>query len=116
MDDVMLRGGAQPRAPVARVVRVRARGGGGEAAGGGEGAEAVVELALAVVAAELVVADVAFARELGGRDRLVPDADRAGDVAGAVELSRRERRRDGGQSQRPLAERPRRERRDERGV
>ena len=78
-----------------------------------ERCELVVELRLAVVAAVATVRPVALALELGGRDRLVPDADRARDVARAVELARRERGRHRGHGERPVAERACGERRDE---
>src|SRR5581483_5127381 len=65
------------------VVRVRARQNGCVAAASSEICESVVQLALAVVAAIGAVAAVAVARELGRRDRLVADADRLGDPAGA---------------------------------
>ena len=67
--------------------------------------EAVVELTLAVVAAELVVPDVAGARELVRRDRLVADADRGGDGTGAVELTGGKRVRHGGHSEGAIAAR-----------
>ena len=78
--------------------------------------ELVVELRLAVVAAVATVRPVPLALELGGRDRLVADADRARDVARTVELARRERGRDRRNGKRPAAESACGERGDERRV
>ena len=116
MDHAVLGRRGEPRAPVADVVRVRAGEDGRKSAPLGERRELVVELRLAVVAAVAAVRAVALALELGGRDRLVCDADRAGDVTRTVELTRRERGRHGRHGERSLPERAHGERGDERRV
>ena len=104
MDDRVLGGGVQPGSPVAEVVGVRSRQHRGIASARGERTEPVVELRLAVVAAVAVVRPISLALQLGGRDGLVANADGAGDLLRAVELARRQRRRDRRHCQGPSAE------------
>src|SRR5437764_1791387 len=96
MADAVLGGGAQSRARVSDVLGIRSREHGAVASSGSEGGQPVIQLGLAVVTAVAVVRAVSLALQLGGRDRVVADADRACDVAGAVEPAGRQRRRDGG--------------------
>jgi hypothetical protein len=92
MDNAVLGRGPQPGSPVTEIVGVRSREHGGIPSPRCERRQTVVELRFAVVAAVAVVLPVALAFELCGRDRLVPDTDRAGDVTRSHELSGRERR------------------------
>ena len=92
MPDGVLGGCTQARAPVTDVVRIRPGEHGRESSPSSEGRQLVVELALAVVAAVAIVPPVPLSLELGGRDRLVLDADRTRDVARAVELAGRQGR------------------------
>src|SRR5262245_22190192 len=103
MNDAVLLGSPETGPPVAQVVGVGARQERVVLPAGGECRQLRVQLGLAVVAAVAIVPSVLRPLELGRRDRLVPDTDRAGDVAGAVELARRQRRRNGGDGERPVA-------------
>ncbi len=113
MDDAVLGRRGKARSPVADIVGVRPGQDGCNSTSRRDCCELVVELRLAVVAAVATVRPVPLALELGGRDGLVPDADRARDVARTVELARRECGRHRGNGKRPVAESACGERRDE---
>src|SRR5436309_15097377 len=82
--------GRKAGTPVTEIVRVGAREERGEAAAGGERAQVLVELCLAVIAAIAPVRDVPRPLEFVCRDHLMSDADHAGNLAGPVQLTRRE--------------------------